>query len=207
MSFQFGASGGTPPYSFVLSSGALPQGFSLSSSGLLQGPATFTPGNYSFAVTAYDSTVEGPQSSTEDFTLQLVNQLTITTTSFPDAVVGVSYLATPQASGGFGSYTFSIVSGSLPAGLSLNSGNQIAGDCSAPVSSSFVLGVMDSAGDTASGSFTINCNPFPVITNASFPNGVVGVAYSQQLTTNAIYNPPGTAPILGPPPDYHRVSV
>jgi len=47
--------------------------------------------------------------------------LSIITTTLPDGAVGVAYSQTLQASGGTGSYTWSITSGSLPAGLTLSS--------------------------------------------------------------------------------------
>ena len=48
------------------------------------------------------------------------NQLQITTTSLDDGMVGQAYSMSLSASGGAQSYTWSIVSGSLPVGLSLN---------------------------------------------------------------------------------------
>ena len=55
------------------------------------------------------------------------NQLQITTTSLHDGTVDQSYSATLNADGGSGSYTWSITSGSLPAGLSLSSSGAISG--------------------------------------------------------------------------------
>lgn len=50
-SFQFGASGGTAPYSFTISSGSLPSGLSLSSSGLISGyPAQNSSGSFTVRV-------------------------------------------------------------------------------------------------------------------------------------------------------------
>ncbi|HEY6448719.1 MAG TPA: RHS repeat-associated core domain-containing protein [Acidobacteriaceae bacterium] len=47
-------------------------------------------------------------------------QLQILTSSLPDGQVGQAYSATLQAQGGHTPYTWSVISGSLPAGLSLN---------------------------------------------------------------------------------------
>ncbi len=46
--------------------------------------------------------------------------LSITTASLPNGTVGVAYAATLAATGGTGPYNWSIVSGSLPSGLTLN---------------------------------------------------------------------------------------
>lgn len=47
-------------------------------------------------------------------------QVTVTTTALPGATVGVAYNATLQATGGTGTYTWSVPSGALPAGVTLN---------------------------------------------------------------------------------------
>lgn len=52
---------------------------------------------------------------------------TITTTSLPSAILGTAYTHTLQASGGNGTLTWSVVSGSLPAGLGLSGSGLISG--------------------------------------------------------------------------------
>ena len=71
---------------------------------------------------------------------------TITTTSLPDGTVGEAYSATLQASGGTPPYAWSLDSGSLPAGLTLNSSTgAIAGTPTAAGTSPFMAKVTDSA--------------------------------------------------------------
>jgi hypothetical protein len=53
-------------------------------------------------------------------TLGSVPSLSVLTSGLPSAAVGAAYSAQLSASGGAGSYTWSVSSGSLPAGLSLN---------------------------------------------------------------------------------------
>src|SRR5262249_47236912 len=61
------------------------------------------------------------------FTIPAAAQ-TITTTSLPDAVVGVSYPAQAlAATGGTTPYTWSVASGNLPLGLTLSTGGLISG--------------------------------------------------------------------------------
>jgi len=55
------------------------------------------------------------------------SQLTIVSTSLPDATVGQAYDVTLQANGGISPYTWSITSGTLPSGLSLSSSGDITG--------------------------------------------------------------------------------
>lgn len=70
----------------------------------------------------------------------------ITTVSLPDAKVGVAYLQNLMATGGTPPYGWSLVSGSLPGGLTLaGSIGQIAGAPTATGTSSFVTQVTDTA--------------------------------------------------------------
>ncbi len=71
--------------------------------------------------------------------------VTITTTSLSGGALGVSYSATLAAGGGATPYTWSISSGSLPAGLSLNSGTGVvSGTPTAPGTYNFTARVADS---------------------------------------------------------------
>jgi hypothetical protein len=82
--------------------------------------------------------------------------LTITTTSLPGGAVGASYSATLAASGGTPPYTWSIASGALPTGLSLNgSSGVISGTPTATGTFSFTARVTDSAAQTATKSLSI----------------------------------------------------
>jgi Putative Ig domain len=115
------ATGGTLPYSWSLTSGTLPSGLSLyASTGTISGtpatPVTATP--LSFKVT--DSS-RPAQNKSVSLTLTIAPvTLAITTSSLPNGQVGTAYSATLTATGGTTPYTWSLTSGILPAGLSLN---------------------------------------------------------------------------------------
>ncbi|GEL95863.1 hypothetical protein CCO02nite_25210 [Cellulomonas composti] len=66
------------------------------------------------------------------------------------AWTGTAYSTDLAASGGTGSRTWALTSGSLPAGLTLTSGGRISGTPATAGSSSFVVRVTDAAGRTAS---------------------------------------------------------
>ncbi|MEW5768098.1 MAG: Ig domain-containing protein [bacterium] len=75
--------------------------------------------------------------------------LTITTTSLPDGQVGASYSDTLTAAGGTPPYTWSIISGNLPDGLSLNSSTGlISGTPTTPDTFTFAIQVTDSSSPT-----------------------------------------------------------
>ncbi|MDL2718588.1 MAG: putative Ig domain-containing protein, partial [Acidobacteriota bacterium] len=71
--------------------------------------------------------------------------LTITTTTLPNGVVATAYSQTVTASGGTGSYSFSLASGTLPAGLSLSASGAISGTPTAAGTSTFTVSVSDGA--------------------------------------------------------------
>jgi parallel beta-helix repeat protein len=82
-------------------------------------------------------------------------------------------------------YTWTLSAGAPPAGLTLvGSSGAISGTPSQPGSSSFTLQVKDSAGQSATASFSIQIvtsPPPPVapqVTTSSLPNGIVSQAYS-----------------------------
>jgi hypothetical protein len=110
---------------------------------------------------------------------------TITTGSLlPPGVVGQSYSTTLQTSGSAAPYTWTVTSGTLPAGLSLNaSTGVISGTPTAAVASSFTVQVQDLGGNTATKAFTLHTfNPL-VITTTSLPDAYIGQSYSQTIQT------------------------
>ena len=70
--------------------------------------------------------------------------LTITTTTLPQAVGGEIYAQQLAATGGVTPYSWFLVSGSLPSGLTLNPSGAITGIPIAPGAFSFTIQVVDS---------------------------------------------------------------
>jgi hypothetical protein len=80
----------------------------------------------------------------------------VTTTSLPNATAGSSYSQTPTASGGTGTYTWVVTTGSLPTGLSLNATTgRISGTPAAAGTSTFTLTATDTTPKSGSKSFTL----------------------------------------------------
>lgn len=112
------------------------------------------------------------------------NPLVITTTSpLPVGVVNTPYSDTLMATGGNGSYAWSISSGTLPAGLTLSTAGVISGSPTGAGSSTFTIQVTDSETNpqTATLQATLAVNSTLVITTTSLPSGVQNTAYSTQL--------------------------
>jgi WD40 repeat protein/chitodextrinase len=108
-----------------------------------------TPGTtYQYRVRATDGAGNlSGYSNVATVTTQLSEPpLTITTQSLPDATLNVSYSTTLAVGGGTPLYTWSITSGSLPTGLSLNSGTGvISGTSTASGNFSFTVRAIDSS--------------------------------------------------------------
>ena len=181
------AAGGVTPYTWSIASGSLPSGLSLNSStGQISGTPT-TAGTSNFTARVTDSQVPA---DTADQPLSIIvsaapTQVTITTTSLPNGTVGAAYSQTLAATGGVTPYTWSILSGSLPAGLSLNSSTgEISGTPTTIETANFTVQVADSQvpASTDQKALSITINPADlVITTASLPDGQIGVPYSQTL--------------------------
>ena len=107
-------------------------------------------------------------------------QITVTTTSLPQAQLNVAYFATLSATGGTAPYTWTVVAGALPPGLTL-SGGAISGT-PITITGSFTFTVQAADGTHSPGQRSLTIGVPPVITTASLPNGLINSAYSQTLS-------------------------
>jgi putative Ig domain-containing protein len=174
--------GGKPDYSWLVESGSLPPGLSLAQTGSLSGTPT-TAGTFNFVVKVTDG---NGNSATKALTLIVkpAAPLTISASQLPRGSVGTSYSQNIGASGGQTPYTWSIQSGTLPDGLTLNQTGIISGTPERPGTASFVLKLTDAVSASVTATLSMTINPGAVvlaIETTSLPDGVVGEAYSQTL--------------------------
>ena len=142
------ATGGTTPYNWSITSGTLPVGLTLSSSGVISGTPTTAGGPTSVTFKVADS---ASGTSTKILPITITTTSAISTGSLPNATIGVAYSQTLTATGGTTPYTWSIVTGALPAGLSLSSSGVISGTPAAvggPISVTFKVNDSASASST-----------------------------------------------------------
>ncbi len=139
--------------------------------------------------------------TTESITVNAV--LTITTGSLPAATLNVPYNAFVNAAGAPAPFTWSVISGSLPAGLSFltsstSTSAQITGTPTLLGTSKFSVQVTDSSGASVTQELSITVNKPPPLSVAtgSLPAGTVNTPYSQTLAANSGV-PPYTWSITG----------
>ena len=175
-------------------SGSLPPGLTL--------PTTFTGAADIVGGTATDPGVEPGRNFTvqgtgdqgqplyQAYTILVDQNLplsinTCCTTLAPD--VGQSVAKNLFLTGGAAPYTWSVASGQLPPGLTLqtfsdprDANNELVGTPTTAGTYTFTMRVTDYQGDQATQQFTATINP-PLQITGTMPAGTVGVAYSQDL--------------------------
>ncbi len=145
--------GGLPPYTWYISSGSLPNGLTINrSTGAISGRPT-TGGTFKFTVWVNDA---NRKYATKPLSLSVYNPLTLTTSSLTGEALGTAYNKILTAIGGKAPYTWTLSSGSLPIGLTLNSSTgEIAGTPLAAGTYTFTVKVIDSNLSSATTQFTI----------------------------------------------------
>ena len=183
---QLTVTGGTSPYTWSVSNGTLPPGLTLSAStGLLAGTPT-TAGTYSFTVKVTD---HSGLSDTESVSMTIIAGPSLNFPAPPPGWTHTVYGDTLTESGGTAPFTWSVSSGSLPAGISLSADGNLSGTPTATGTSSFTVQVTDANNQTATEATSITVSAGVSTTFAAPPGAVVNTAYTDTLTATG-----GTTP-------------
>ncbi|HKP11731.1 MAG TPA: putative Ig domain-containing protein, partial [Blastocatellia bacterium] len=185
---QLAAAGGKPPYAWSIATGALPAGLALNpTSGAVSGtPSVSGTFNVTVAVTDAES-----RRVSKAFAL-VVNapQLTLQVATLLDALMGQSFSYQPAAAGGRQPYTWSVTSGALPAGLTLNaSTGLISGTPTAAGSFVAIVTVRDPDSRNASASLPIKVTDpatVPLITHVKYKGGKKLVVSGDRFNAAAV---------------------
>lgn len=184
---NFASSGGTAPYSYALAAGSLPVGVSFNSTGQLSGTPT-VPGNYNISVRTTDSSTGAgaPFALQQNYTIVVATPaIAIDPPSLPNGSAGVAYNAQLSSSGGIAPYSYTLLSGALPTGVSFTSAGTLSGIPRSDGNFSITLGATDSNGQTASRVYAFTITPATVVlAPAPLAGGAVGTAYSQSLSSS-----------------------
>jgi hypothetical protein len=200
---------GTAPFawSWVQSSGYMtgtPPGLNLNSAtGLISGTPTAT-GLYYIDITLTDAAL---QTNTLYAVIQ-INLPPAFESSLPDSTETVYYNHSTLASGtGTSPLTFSLDSGNLPVGTSLNTGDGsltglLTGD-TYPATYNFTIGVVDNCGVADSQAYTVTVYELPTISPPSgvLPDATVSSYYTQTFTASGGRSPLSFTGISGTVPD------
>ncbi len=192
-SYQFGADGGTAPYTYRITGGAA-NGLSISASGLLSGTPSSTNFNLNFTIEARDST---GSTFERRFAVPCVPASNTVLPQFlnflADATIGVTYERTIYVQGGLPPYSFDLAPGSsLPPGMFLLSGSQTNPQSDAspgvlfakvqnPGTYSFVVRVTDAAGNQFSRLLSVKFGRI-AMSATSLNLGSLGVPFTQDLS-------------------------
>ncbi len=194
-------SGGRSPYAWSVSSGSLPSGITLNRAGLLSGTPTAT-GQSSFTVSITDSQ-QPPSVATANLTISVNPAVSVTTSSLKPGTPGVAYTAMLSATGGIAPYSWSLIGGSLPSGLSLDSATAtISGTPTAAGTSNFTVQVSDAETPpgTATAALSINIIAPPprggvmyvASSNVMVDLSVVGLSIASNGTLSSLSSTPET---------------
>ena len=183
------ANGGTAPYIYSVSAGTLPTGLVLNSTtGTISGTPT-AGGPFSFTIEVTDAshfTGAQPYNVTV-----AAPTLALTPATLPGANAETAYSQTFTTTGGTAPYTYAVVAGALPSGLTINGTTGMLSGTPTQAGS-FTISVRSTDSSTGVGApFSVTHNytltvtaPALVITPTTLPSAQEAVAYSQTLSAS-----------------------
>ncbi|HXW53029.1 MAG TPA: Ig domain-containing protein [Myxococcota bacterium] len=183
---------GNYTFSFDPSSGPLPNGLSLSPSGVISGIPTQVGTFNNIVIDVSDTSTPTPCTGTVTYSLDITcGLINFVATTLPQGAPGIPYSATIEVTGGLPPFTFSLTSGALPPGLTLNADGTITGTPTEQGVFSFGVLAVDSNECSAEATFTITivCGPTEIVTKR-LPDAKCGIYYDQQIEAT------GFTPIL-----------
>ncbi|HUY08915.1 MAG TPA: putative Ig domain-containing protein [Candidatus Dormibacteraeota bacterium] len=149
-SFTLRAVDGEQPFIWSVADGALPAGLTLKPTGVISGtPQSTAPSTFTAEVS------DGAQIADQTYTIAPLTQLVAVSTPLR-AIVGQSFTYTLTATGAVGTYTWGLVGGDLPPGLSLTNG-VISGTAASVGAKRTLVFLVTSGPELTYADFTITC--------------------------------------------------
>ena len=183
------ARGGTAPYVWSLTAGTLPAGLTLSAAGILAGSPSASASNVPLTFKVVDS--GAPQQSVTaslSLTVRAAAQLSITSSTLPNAQVGKAYTTALSAIGGTTPYAWSLASGALPAGLALNSATGVISGTpsvtAAGIPLTFTVRDASTPAQSESVGLALNVSPAAITVSLSPRRAALAVTQTLNLVAN-----------------------
>jgi Putative Ig domain len=173
-----------------IQSGSLPTGVTLSTAGLLSGTPT-TEGSYTFVVKAQAGNIV----DTETETLTVRQPVVVTSPFAPGQVaprleVDVPFTASQSATGGSGTFAWTLAGGTVPPGLELKPDGSLSGTPTEPGQYTFAVKVADTEGRVTTLNATLVVAAKLGIATVTLKPAKVGRAYRQKIARTG-----GVAPL------------
>ncbi|WP_198513201.1 Ig domain-containing protein, partial [Brucella pituitosa] len=192
------ASGGATPYTYKeYDKAKQPAGLTLNSStGVFSGTPT-KAGTYKFWLGATDKNGDGGESAGTNgwreysVTIAEAPTIKIGPQNIPDTKVGKSYDLQFAAEGGTGPYTYKVITGTLPTGLTLSTDGKLTGTTTEAKTFNFTVEAKDAEGYLGTRSSTIVVAAIATVTinPATLPDGKVDKAYGGYLSATGGVDP------------------
>jgi hypothetical protein len=172
-----------------LLSGALPPGLRLSPAGILSGTPT-AEGSYEFDIRAYKG---GPE-DTETYALSVRQPMSVKSplgsVQRPSSEVGIRFGKTFTATGGSGTYSWALASGTLPTGVTLDTAKgTITGTPRMAGSFAFTLTATDSEGRATNANAALTVAPRLAVKTSGLKSAKLAQAYQVKLATTGGVQP------------------
>jgi hypothetical protein len=193
------ATGGRAPYRFVAGDSSFPSGLFLNNATGVVSGVPLASGSQTTSVQVRDA--DGFEQLREfSFTIGLGVQFT--TSWLPNGTRTVPYSQTVAATGGSGTFTYSLATGTLPTGVTLTpSTGALAGTPSAAGTFNFTLRATDSFGIEATQAFTVViAEPLTFVTASPIPNAALNAAYAQTFSVSGGRSPVQYSVVSNAPP-------
>ncbi|MDB6076144.1 MAG: putative hemagglutinin-related autotransporter protein, partial [Verrucomicrobiaceae bacterium] len=186
------ASGGASPYVWTISAGTLPSGLTVTTAGVLSGtPTAPTTGVNGTSITLKATDANGC-ALTKAYNLKICPVIAITPATLNVGTVGTAYNQGLSASGGSTPYAWTLTSGTLPTGLSLNSGSGLISG-TPTVSNGAGTAITVTATDVnvcpGTKNYTLKICPVISLSPSTMPAATVGTPYSQTAAASGGASP------------------
>ena len=181
---RFVAVGGRGPYNYSLGSGVLPQGLTLDAgTGIVGGTPDRTETQQRIVVVAVDA--DGRRAMTPEFQIAISDNPSFARAPSGYPTTGRAFTAASAVVGGSPPYAFAVASGTLPAGLDLDTATgTVSGIATSAGAKSVVVVVTDALGASGQITATLDVRDTPTVAGAFAESAAVGETSASSIAVS-----------------------